>query len=267
VRIAGEALQSRVVVLADVEIDGLDRSRWHVWPFAQGCLLTLCPFPRTSWFQLAAPLSGRAAPPEMSEDGVREFIERRIGSYGIRVRRIGWMSLFRAQVRLVERYRVGRVLLAGDAAHVHPPAGGQGHNTGIQDAYNLGWKLAAVLRGAPSSLIDTYQAERLPIAASVLGISRRLTLNASVRRGSETQQLGLHYRGTPLAVDDTARPGRVRAGDRAPDAPCVDEGGASRRLVWAGGRVGAGSGETGWLHRLFRQAGVVCAWTSVGGQA
>jgi hypothetical protein len=140
------------------------------------------------------------------------------------------MSLFRAQVRLVERYRVGRVLLAGDAAHVHPPAGGQGLNTGIQDAYNLGWKLAAVLRGAPSSLIDTYQAERLPIAASVLGISKRLTLNASVRRGSETQQLGLHYRGTPLAIDDTARPGRVRAGDRAPDAPCVDEGGASRRL-------------------------------------
>jgi 2-polyprenyl-6-methoxyphenol hydroxylase-like FAD-dependent oxidoreductase len=59
VRFAGDALQSRAVVLADVEIDGLDRSRWHVWPFAQGCLLTLCPLPRTSWFQLAAPLSGR----------------------------------------------------------------------------------------------------------------------------------------------------------------------------------------------------------------
>jgi 2-polyprenyl-6-methoxyphenol hydroxylase-like FAD-dependent oxidoreductase len=58
---------------------------------------------------------------------------------------------------MVNRYRVGRVFLAGDAAHVHPPAGGQGLNTGVQDAYNLGWKLAHVARGGPDSLLDTYQ--------------------------------------------------------------------------------------------------------------
>jgi 2-polyprenyl-6-methoxyphenol hydroxylase-like FAD-dependent oxidoreductase len=145
----GESMPTRPVVFADVEIDGLDRTRWHVWPLAKGCLFTLCPLPGTSRFQLAAPLRGRAVPPEPSEDGIRDFVEARIGVPGVRVRSVGWASVFRPQVRMVHRYRVGRVVLGGDAAHVHPPSGGQGLNTGIQDAYNLGWKLASVLRGAP----------------------------------------------------------------------------------------------------------------------
>ena len=230
IRFAGESLESRRVIFADVELDGLDRTRWHGWPLARNCLLTLCPLPGTTWFQLAAPLYGRAAPPEMSETGIRNFIERRIGRDGVSVRRVGWTSLFRPHIRMVDRYRVGHVLIAGDAAHVHPPSGGQGLNTGIQDAYNLGWKLANVLRGAPATLLDTYQSERLPIAAGVLGLSKRLMLKPSVRRGADTQQLGLHYRGSALAIDDTNKPGRVRAGDRAPDAPCIDECGAPRRL-------------------------------------
>ena len=65
------------------------------------------------------------------------------------------------------------IFLAGDAAHVHSPAGGQGMNTGIQDAYNLGWKLAAVIDGAAEALLDTYEEERLPVAANVLGLSTR----------------------------------------------------------------------------------------------
>jgi 2-polyprenyl-6-methoxyphenol hydroxylase-like FAD-dependent oxidoreductase len=76
---------------------------------------------------------------------------------------------------MVDRYRVDRVFLAGDAAHVHSPAGAQGMNTGIQDASNLGWKLAHVLRGADPALLDTYGAERLPVAADVLGLSTLLT--------------------------------------------------------------------------------------------
>jgi hypothetical protein len=131
---------------------------------------------------------------------------------------------------MVDRYRVGRVFLAGDAAHVHPPTGGQGLNTSIQDAYNLGWKLAAVLAGAPEPLLDTYQAERLPIAADVLGLSKRLLLKSSVRRGPETQQLGLSYRGGPLAEDKRDSSRNMRAGDRAPDAPCIDRNGRPRRL-------------------------------------
>ncbi|AFM15643.1 2-polyprenyl-6-methoxyphenol hydroxylase-like oxidoreductase [Mycolicibacterium chubuense NBB4] len=84
-----------------------------------------------------------------------------------------WLSRFGDATRLADRYRVGRVLLAGDAAHVHPPAGGQGLNLGVQDAVNLGWKLAAEVRGrAPDGLLDTYETERRPVAADVLNNTR-----------------------------------------------------------------------------------------------
>ncbi|GAB2642594.1 rifampin monooxygenase [Kribbella swartbergensis] len=80
-----------------------------------------------------------------------------------------WLSRFGDATRLAERYRVGRVFLAGDAAHIHPPTGGQGLNLGIQDALNLGWKLAAAINGwAPEDLLDTYHTERHPWAADVL---------------------------------------------------------------------------------------------------
>jgi hypothetical protein len=121
---------------------------------------------------------------------------------------------------MVDRYRVGRVLLAGDAAHVHPPAGGQGLNTGVQDAYNLGWKLAHVARGGPDSLLDTYEAERLPIAAAVLGLSKRLHQTRSIKRGDATNQLALHYRTSPLSSGVTL--GSLHPGDRMPDARLED---------------------------------------------
>ncbi len=83
-----------------------------------------------------------------------------------------WLARWSAQLRQAERYRVGRVFIAGDAAHVHSPAGAQGLNTGLQDAYNLAWKLALVLRGqAPESLLDTYQAERHPVGEQVMRTS------------------------------------------------------------------------------------------------
>ena len=84
-----------------------------------------------------------------------------------------WLSRFGDATRQAERYRVGRVLLAGDAAHIHPPVGGQGLNLGIQDAFNLGWKLAAAVDGwAPEGLLDSYHAERHPVGARVLANTR-----------------------------------------------------------------------------------------------
>jgi 2-polyprenyl-6-methoxyphenol hydroxylase-like FAD-dependent oxidoreductase len=84
-----------------------------------------------------------------------------------------WLSRFSDGTRQAERYRTGRVLLAGDAAHTHPPAGGQGLNLGIQDAFNLGWKLAAEVNGwAPEGLLDSYHTERHPVAADVLTNTR-----------------------------------------------------------------------------------------------
>ena len=97
-----------------------------------------------------------------------------------------WLSRFGDATRLAERYRVGRVLLAGDAAHVHPPLGGQGLNLGIQDAFNLGWKLAAEVGGwAPAGLLDSYHTERHPVAAEVLDTTRALVELTSLDPGPQ----------------------------------------------------------------------------------
>lgn len=156
---------------------------------------------------------------------MRALLERRTGRQDISLSEPLWSSLWRANVRLVDRYRKGRILLAGDAAHIHSPAGGQGMNTGIQDARNLGWKLAAVTNGAQPDLLDTYQEERLPVAASVLALSDELLKQAVAARGivvkpdERTRQLGITYRGSSLARDNGAGSATLRAGDRAPDAP------------------------------------------------
>ncbi|HVX47513.1 MAG TPA: FAD-dependent monooxygenase [Mycobacteriales bacterium] len=118
----------------------------------------------------AAGVSDRATPPSL-EDFRRQLRSVAGTDFGVHSPR--WRSRFGDATRLAENYRVGRVLLAGDAAHIHPPAGGQGLNLGLQDAFNLGWKLAAQVRGwAPESLLDTYHAERHPVAADVLDNTR-----------------------------------------------------------------------------------------------
>jgi 2-polyprenyl-6-methoxyphenol hydroxylase-like FAD-dependent oxidoreductase len=97
-----------------------------------------------------------------------------------------WLSRFGDATRQAERYRVGRVLLAGDAAHIHPPTGGQGLNLGVQDAFNLGWKLAAEVNGwAPEGLLDTYEAERHPVAAEVLNNTRAQMELMSLEPGAQ----------------------------------------------------------------------------------
>ncbi len=111
---------------------------------------------------------------------VRDVTRRSLGTdLGMHSPR--WLSRFHSDERQVPNYRVGRVFLAGDAAHVHSPAGGQGMNTGMQDAANLSWKLAAVLRGAPEELLDTYQAERHPVGRAVLRSSGAIIRAAMVR--------------------------------------------------------------------------------------
>ncbi|MEJ8655159.1 MULTISPECIES: rifampin monooxygenase [Streptomyces] len=112
----------------------------------------------------------RAVPPTLDE--LRQQLRAFAGTdFGVHSPR--WLSRFGDATRLAERYRVGRVLLAGDAAHIHPPVGGQGLNLGIQDAFNLGWKLAAEVGGrAPEGLLDSYHTERHPVAADVLTNTR-----------------------------------------------------------------------------------------------
>lgn len=125
-------------------------------------------------FRVVVPADGmaedRAVPPTLDDfrRGLRAYAGTDFGVHSPR-----WLSRFGDATRLAERYRVGRVLLAGDAAHVHPPTGGQGLNLGLQDAFNLGWKLAAEVGGrAPDGLLDSYEAERRPVAAGVLDLTR-----------------------------------------------------------------------------------------------
>jgi 2-polyprenyl-6-methoxyphenol hydroxylase-like FAD-dependent oxidoreductase len=123
----------------------------------------------------------RSAPPTLDElkQRLRAVAGTDFGAHSPR-----WLSRFSDATRQAERYRTGRVLLAGDAAHVHPPLGGQGLNLGIQDAFNLGWKLAAEVNGwTPQALLDTYQTERHPVGADVLAITRAQSLLMSTEPG------------------------------------------------------------------------------------
>lgn len=111
------------------------------------------------------------APPPTLAEFQRQLRAYAGTDFGVHTPR--WLSRFGDATRQAERYRVGRVLLAGDAAHVHPPTGGQGLNLGVQDAFNLGWKLAAEVNGwAPPALLDSYHTERHPVGARVLDITR-----------------------------------------------------------------------------------------------
>ena len=125
-------------------------------------------------YRVAVPAAGvaedRAVAPTLEEfrQQLRAVAGTDFGAHSPR-----WLSRFGNSTRLADRYRAGRVLLAGDAAHIHPPVGGQGLNLGIQDAFNLGWKLAAEVGGwAPEELLDSYQSERRPVAADVLDNTR-----------------------------------------------------------------------------------------------
>ncbi|MGW0637609.1 rifampin monooxygenase [Nocardia salmonicida] len=125
-------------------------------------------------YRVVAPADGvaedRTAAPTFDEF-TQQLVATAGTDFGVHSPR--WLSRFGDGTRQAEHYRVGRVLLAGDAAHIHPPAGGQGLNLGVQDAFNLGWKLAAQINGwAPPGLLDTYETERHPVAADVLDNTR-----------------------------------------------------------------------------------------------
>jgi 2-polyprenyl-6-methoxyphenol hydroxylase-like FAD-dependent oxidoreductase len=237
---AGETREEVRMIVADAEVDGLDRDAWHMWRHEEG-LVALCPLPSTNAIAFQAVIVP-GQDPELSLANMQAILERRSGRTDIRLREPEWSSLWRANVRLVDRYREGRVFLAGDAAHIHSPAGGQGMNTGIQDAHNLGWKLAAVATGAAPALLDSYEAERRPVAAGVLALSNARLAQAlerqAIRRDASTIQLDVGYRGSALARDDRDDTAPLRAGDRAPDATRLMTVAGERRLfdLTRGGR-------------------------------
>ncbi|UEP49060.1 FAD-dependent monooxygenase [Burkholderia ambifaria] len=180
-----------------------------------------------------------APPPSLAQ--CEAIVLARVGA-SIAPSDLAWSSYFRLQSRMVDRLRHGRVFFAGDAAHVHSPAGAQGMNTGMQEAFNLGWKLARVLGGGtPERLLDTYHAERHPIERDVLRQTGLVTQIVEADHGAmkllrdhvvpllatfgpvrdavrrTVSELGVQYRKSPLTLERVLD-GGPRAGERAPDA-------------------------------------------------
>ncbi len=195
-------------------------------------------------FRLIAsnPLSKASKGAEPSLDELQRIYDQR-SHIPARFHDLAWSSWFRINSRMVSRLKVGRLLLGGDAAHIHSPAGAQGMNTGIQDMINVSWKLAMVMNGqAPPSILDTYEADRLSVMRGVLFRTDTLTNvigteNPIVRTlinhlgpfigGAELvqenatagmSQVVLNYRNSSLSESHT-HGGAIRAGDRVPDMP------------------------------------------------
>jgi 2-polyprenyl-6-methoxyphenol hydroxylase-like FAD-dependent oxidoreductase len=239
--------------MADVRMEGsLAHAENHVWLHADGSLAAL-PLPAPQTWRLFVEVTSQ---PDQLERGItvgqiQQFIAHRAPLIEARI--VGeplWLSDFRVNCRMVNRMHEGRVFLAGDAAHIHSPTGGQGITTGMQDAANLAWKLARVARGAPVSLLDTYDEERLPHAEEVLRETdrtttllfapnrfRRLLRDTVVlpilrnpwfqrRMFGKFSQLHVHYRHSSLSRENRGgwwrSTGVIRAGDRAPDVAFTD---------------------------------------------
>lgn len=228
----GKTLGVRALV-ADAVIPGLSRDYWH--RFSDGDMarqVSLCPLAGTDLFQIQGPLP-LEGDVDLSAEGLTTLIAQRTGRDDIRVQSVSWSSPYTMNARLADHYRAGRVFLMGDAAHIHPPTGGQGLNTSVQDAYNLGWKLAAVANGASPTLLESYEEERRPVAAEMLGLATTLLeaqKRGDMRRGREVHQLDISYPKSTLALGQPGRITGVAAGDRAPDAPICGAAGQLSRL-------------------------------------
>jgi 2-polyprenyl-6-methoxyphenol hydroxylase-like FAD-dependent oxidoreductase len=226
--------------LGDVHVSSdLSNSDFHIFSSQHG-MVGLFPM-GGSQFRLVAgiahPDQPLSDPPTLEE--LQALYDQR-SHLPVRLRQLTWSSMFHINSRMVETLRVNRIFLAGDAAHIHSPAGGQGMNTGMQDAMNLSWKLALVLRdSAPDALLDTYDQDRLPVMRSVLNRTEGLTdviggdsilrtffLHLAPWVGhaefvqnqvtARISQIALNYRNSPLSSDNFGD-GSLVAGDRIPD--------------------------------------------------
>ncbi|NES27024.1 NAD(P)-binding protein [Micromonospora terminaliae] len=259
------AAYPQTFVLADLEVDGVEPGGAHAFLAGRG-LMFLFPLGRPAGWRMVAMRPANDATPPTAPVHLAELqtLADAYAGGALRLHDPVWATNFRLHHRAATAYRAGPVFLAGDAAHIHSPAGAQGMNTGIQDAVNLGWKLAQALQGdADPALLDSYHAERAPVGRMVLRFSDRAftvatTTNPLVRfartRLAPTllpavlaprfvratafrtvAQLAIRYRRSPLSTDGRQAPPKgPRAGDRLPDAPLA-VGGSLHRLTAAPG--------------------------------
>jgi 4,5-epoxidase len=274
--------------MADVELDWrYGRDEVHAWMHPDGVLAAMAMPGRNRWrLMIDSGTTAGEGPTEVTLQLVQDILAERTSEQDVRAVNPTWLTEFKINCRMVDRFRNGRVFLAGDAAHIHSPSGGQGIVTGVQDAYNLSWKLAAVLRdGAPDDLLDTYGEERLPAAREVLRATDRntniffasspiaqlvrdrvmlpiLRLPAMQERMvREMSQLDKNYRAASLSEHQDQRlfrvGVRVRAGDRTPDVvfedPVTGDRTSMFRLLGRCGLValiGPGRGADGQTARI-----------------
>lgn len=237
--------------LADLHVHwALAHDEVHAFLGRQGFLFAF-PIPETDRYRLIAqwdePGQGPTADPTLAE---MQHLMDRLGPAGTTLSDPIWLTAFRLHHRKVTRYQEGRIFVAGDAAHIHSPAGGQGMNTGIQDADNLAWKLALVAkRNANPALLASYDAERNAVGVQVLRqtdlMFRALMVQSSAMRAIRNRllsllvsrralvrhmqrivsELDIHYRKSPIVAEVGVR-GGLHAGIRAPDVPLVTADGA-----------------------------------------
>jgi 2-polyprenyl-6-methoxyphenol hydroxylase-like FAD-dependent oxidoreductase len=227
-------------ILGDVEAEhGLGNTNMYTFLSPDGPVVTL-PM-RGGRVRFLAQIHDAPGTPlnlHPSQEELQQILDQRIG--GITITQSHWLTCFEIHHGQVPGYRYGRVFLAGDAAHIHSPAGGQGMNTGMQDAFNLAWKLAAVVRGeGGQTLLDSYNVERHPVGKSVIGFTSLLTKVGTLKGGARlvrdvviqaaasitpaarkmagnVEETNITYRNSPIAVGRRVRRAKVVAGDHVP---------------------------------------------------
>ena len=248
------ATYPELFVLADIKVAGdLDHAEAQVWLQREGAL-AFFPLPEDRWRLIVI-----NSPPDWHGAPTLAQCQALVNERGLDHLRLGdprWTAVFRIHRREAARFRQDRVFLLGDAAHIHSPVGGQGMNMGMQDAFNLAWKLNLVLRhGANPRLLESYEAERKPVDEAVIRQTDRATrlvsLHGTVARfvrdhmmslltqipavaeklGEGLSGLAVDYRRSPIVEDHATGTAGPAAGDRAPDAPlAAAKDGASLRL-------------------------------------
>ncbi|KAF5386340.1 hypothetical protein D9757_006709 [Collybiopsis confluens] len=252
----GESVLEMTSVIGDIHVlEGSLKQEhpdgWTVWgELNSGAAMWMrpCLVPGQNLFNffILCATEAKAVMISSSRDELIKAIRELTGRKDIEFGELVGMGVWRPNIRMVDKFSNGRAFVAGDAAHVHSPTGAQGMNSGIQDSFNLAWKLALVQQGlAPKSLLNSYSDERLPVMASILNKTTELfqkewqvkplsqgQTQTTMFRGFELRQFGINYRGSGIILDEvfgdrsemfdsyrSGNDGTVRAGDRAPDAP------------------------------------------------
>ncbi|KAI6018037.1 hypothetical protein PISMIDRAFT_570228 [Pisolithus microcarpus 441] len=234
----GTTREDDLMVLGDIHLEtkGLDRDHWHFLSPMSRDVISFRPtdeLGKDGWqFGMSSctvDLKGLVHDEEALVNCIQDSVG--LGDH-VKVKEVMWVSDFRPNMRMVNKLGAGRIFVAGDAAHIHSPAGGQGMNSSVQDAFNIAWKIALVYKGlSPASLLDTYTAERLPVIAEMLGFTTKLhdrtfdssyvehtarstvdeddnskqmksKLERAMRRNGKMYMLGVNYRTSPIVVDE-----------------------------------------------------------------